>query len=335
MTDLPDKPRTVDDPARNRPAISQAEEPLDLPISIVIVSYNARELLRTCIESTASERAEEIVVIDNASSDGSDQMVMQDFPWVRMIPSENIGYGAAANLAIEACSSEYVLLLNSDTVLHPGSLQALCDHLNGHPQAAIVGPLLVNPDGTHQASCFSFPTPLQILLRDTSLSIFGTGIPSKGSSLVAQTVPWVLGAALTIRRSAFDSVGGFDRSFFMYFEEVDLCYRLHRSGWQIHFTPAATVTHLGGGSTRQQRPAMALQLYKSLCHFYQLHYSRLQSFQLKLVLTYLMVRNMIKELLRKVRNTHSHHDHSLSGDLLVWRTILYRVWSRNGWLRRS
>lgn len=334
MTDLPEKLLTVDNPAKNRPAISQAAQPRDLPISIVIVSYNSRELLRTCLTSTASEPAEEVVVIDNASSDGSDRMVTQDFPWVRLIRNSNDGYGAAANLAIASCSTKYVLLLNSDTVLHPGTLQALCDYLDGHPQAAVVGPLLVNPDGTPQVSCFAFPTPLQTLLRETSFSIFGTGVPSNGSPRSDHRVPWVLGAALAIRRSAFDSVGGFDRSFFMYFEEVDLCFRLARSGWQTHFTPAATVTHLGGGSTRQQRPAMVLQLYKSLCHFYQLHYSRMQSFQLKLVLTYLMVRNLIKEALKKVRSIYSRQTDPAADDMTVWWTVLSSVWARNGWLKR-
>jgi GT2 family glycosyltransferase len=262
-------------------------------------------------------------------------MVMQDFPSVQLIRSANAGYGAAANLAIASCSSKYILLLNCDTTLHAGALEALCDHLDQHPQAAVVGPKLVNPDGTHQPSCFAFPTPLQTLLRETSLSQYGINGLSNALSNFAQAVPWVLGAALAIRRSAFDSVGGFDRSFFMYFEEVDLCYRLDRSGWQTHFAPEATVTHLGGGSTRQQRPAMVLELYKSLCHFYQLHYSQLQSFQLKLVLTYLMVRNMIKETLKRVQSLYHHQDSPATEDLLVWRTILYSIWSKDGWLRRS
>lgn len=335
MTGLPDKLLTLDRAQQNAHDSSEAADRRNLPISVVIVSYNSRELLRSCLASIDPEQAEEVIVIDNASTDGSDMMVMQQFPRVRLIRSENAGYGTAANRAIASCSSRYALLLNSDTTLHPGTLQALCDYLDQHPQAAIVGPKLLNPDGTHQPSCFRYPTPLQTLLRETSLSRFGTDNSSSGSRQGVQVVPWVLGAALAIRRSAFDSVGGFDRSFFMYFEEVDLCYRLDRSGWQTHFLPSATVTHIGAGSTRRQRPAMLLQLYKSLCHFYQLHYSRLQSFQLKLVLTYLMVRNMLKETFQRVRSVRSHQESPREDDFLVWRTILKSIWSKDGWLRRS
>ena len=335
MTDSLDKLLATDHGPQNELGISQSTQPRPLPISIVIVSYNSRELLRACLASTASEQADEVIVIDNASSDGSDQMVIRDFPWVRLIESENGGYGAAANLAIASSSSKYVLLLNSDTTLHPGTLHALCDHLDQHPEAAIVGPLLMNLDGTHQPSCFPFPTPLQTLLRETSLSKYVTSAPAKNFRPSVQIVPWVLGAALAIRRSAFDSVGGFDQSFFMYFEEVDLCYRLDRAGRQTHFLPDATVTHLGAGSTRRERPTMLLQLYKSLCHFYQLHYSGFHRFQLKLVLTYLMVRNMVKEIFRRIQSMYSHQLTQPADDLWVWRTMLKSLWSKNGWLRRS
>ena len=315
--------------------ISQRTECEVLPISVVVVSYNSRELLRACLASTASEGANEVIVIDNASSDGSAEMVADEFPWIRMLRSEqNDGYGAAANLAIASCSAKYVLLLNCDTLLHPGTLQALCEYLDQHPEVAIVGPALVNPDGTPQASCFPFPTPLHTLLRETSLSSVWNGSVSNRSPRFAGAVPWVLGAALAIRRHAFESVGGFDRSFFMYFEEVDLCYRLSRAGWQTHFAPSATVTHVGGASTKPLRLAMLSQLYESLCHFYQLHYSRVQSFQLKLVLTYVMLRNMIKQTFKIIPRMLAHESHPPTDDLRAWRMMLSNVWSRHGWLQR-
>ena len=311
------------------PGKSRVVEYASLPISVVIVSYNSRELLHDCLASMEGEPFDQVIVIENASSDGSVEMVARDFPWVILIKSvKNDGYGAAANLAIASCSSKYVLLLNCDTLLQPGALQVLYNYLEQHIHVAIVGPALVKLDGTRQASCFTFPTPLQTLLKETSLSKIRLNERSNSSPDSARSVSWVLGAALAIRRTAFESVGGFDQSFFMYYEEVDLCYRLNKSGWQTHFTPAATVTHIGGASTKQQRAAMAIQLYKSLCHFYKKHCSPTQSFQLKLVLTYLMFRNIVKDSFKLARKTRYATD-----DLLVWRLVLSSVWSTNGWLK--
>lgn len=315
-------------------AILKEKRRRSLPLSVAIVSYNSCDLLRDCLASMETEPWDQVIVVDNVSSDGSDEMVMKDFPWAKLIKSQkNHGYGEAANIAIAACSSNYVLLLNSDTLLQPGTLQALSDYLDQHPQAAIVGPSLVNPDGTRQASCFPFPTPLQTLLRETSLSKIWPDNLSNGLPDSARAVPWVLGAALAIRRAAFDAVGGFDPSFFMYFEEVDLCYRLNRAGWQIHFTPAATVTHIGGASTQHYRTTMVLQLYKSLCHFYQQHYSRTQIIQLRFVLTYLMLRNIVKDILRLVQGIAVRKANNRTTDLLVWCSVLSGVWSTEGWLK--
>lgn len=315
---------------------SMPRERKTLPISVVIVSYNSRELLRACLTSIESEQCNQVLVTDNASSDGSVEMVRQEFPGVALAANKkNHGYGTAANIAIIACSSKYVLLLNCDTLLHPGTLQALSDYLDQHPKVAIVGPALLNPDGTAQASCFHFPTPWQTLVRETSLSALirrFTGSHSDdlltGLPRSARAVPWVLGAAFAIRREAFESVGGFDPSFFMYYEEVDLCYRLQKAGWQIHFSPAGSITHVGGASTRQYRAAMTQELYKSLCHFYRRHYSSRQKFQLRLVLTYVMLRNIGRDVVGQgLLNKGPAND-----DVPIWRSILSNVWSRHGWL---
>jgi N-acetylglucosaminyl-diphospho-decaprenol L-rhamnosyltransferase len=324
----------IDIEKKGEPVISQSAEHANLPMSIVVVSYNSRELLRACLASIESEQSGQVTVIDNVSSDGSDEMVAQDFPWVKLIKNKkNDGYSGAANLAIASCSSKYVLLLNSDTLLRPGTLQALTGYLDQHPEVAIAGPSLVNPDGMHQASCFPFPTPLNILRRESSLSKIWSDNLSTGLPRFTQSVPWVLGAALAIRLHAFESVGGFDPSFFMYYEEVDLCYRLNKSGWQTHFVPEAIVTHIGGASTKQQRTAMAIHLYKSLCHFYRQHYSRRQRFQLKLVLTYLMLRNIVKEIFRIGRRMIRREVDEQSNDMLVWHSVLSSLWSTNGWLK--
>src|SRR5690349_19610094 len=309
---------------RNRAARSVTDR-RTVSISVVIVSYNSRELLRDCLLRIEAEPREQVIVVDNSSSDGSVEMMKGDFPWVKLILNpKNNGYGAAANLAMEVCSSKYVLLLNSDTLVETGTVELLTDYLDQHPQVAIAGPQLVNADGTPQLSYFEFPTPLQILLKETSLSRFVRR--SSPISNGSPAVPWVLGAALAIRRVAFDAVGGFDQSFFMYFEEVDLCYRLKQAGWQTHFVPGASVIHVGAASTKRHRAAMLKQFFESLSHFYRKHYSNREKIELKFVLTYLMLRNILKDMFRSFGRTTK--DEAID-NLSVWCSILYSAWSSN------
>lgn len=309
---------------------SEAELPATV-MDVAIVSYNSRELLCHCLASIKPEPWQQVIVVDNLSSDGSAETVRREFPWVNLMVSKtNNGYGAAANLAIANCSAKYVLLLNADTVLQPGTLQVLRDYLDRHSQVAVVGPRLVNPDGTPQASTHPFPTPLQSLMLETKLTRVVERFPKSASIQVAQAVPWILGAALAFRRDAFEAVGGFDESFFMYYEEVDLCYRLHQAGWETHIVPQAVVVHVGGASTKHHRAAMLQQLYKSLCHFYQRHYSSGQKLQLRFTLTYLMLRNILKDSFRAYRSTTRVE---AVDNLSVWRSVLASVWSKNGWLK--
>jgi N-acetylglucosaminyl-diphospho-decaprenol L-rhamnosyltransferase len=243
------------------------------PIAVAIVSYNTREHLRACLESVAPERPAETVVVDNGSTDGSVEMVREEYPEVELIEAENHGYGAGANRAFAATTAPYVLLLNTDTVLRPGALQALADHLAAHHRAGIVGPRLLNPDGSLQRSCAPFPYPLSKLARWLPVGR-RTYLPT-WSHDAPRVVPYVLGAALALRREAIDAIGGFDERFFMYFEETDLALRLSRHGWETHFTPAAEVAHEGSASTRQLSAPMLLELYRSMTRFYELHHGPL------------------------------------------------------------
>ncbi len=233
-------------------------------MAVAIVNWNTRDLLRACLASVSAEERVQVVVADNGSGDGSVEMVRREFPSVTLVVSpENPGYGAAANRALARCSAEYVLLLNSDTRVRPGALEALRDYLDRHERAAIVGPRLVHQDGTPQASCFPFPRPLRPLTRSGAGSVRHDR---------AGPVPWVVGAALGIRRGAFEAVGGFDESYHMFFEEVDLSYRLAKAGWETHFTPDAEVVHLVGASTRQRRAEMLLRTRLSSLEFYRRHH---------------------------------------------------------------
>jgi N-acetylglucosaminyl-diphospho-decaprenol L-rhamnosyltransferase len=260
--------------------------------AVAIVNYNTREHLRACLSTVLSEAPSEIIVVDNASSDHSVEMVATDYPNVVLQANKtNLGYGAAANQAVACCKAKYVLLLNADTLLRPGALLALKQYLEQHPRAAIVGPRLEDPDGTVQASCYPFPTPLHTFLENSTVTIFlgrkiRRYVPALRNLYLRtwphthpRIVPWVKGAVLAVRRQAFEAVGGFDESFFMYFEDADLCYRLRLCGWEVHFTPAATVMHVGGASTIQRSTDMAVQLLASTLQFYQLHSSRVRRAQ--------------------------------------------------------
>ena len=139
-------------------------------IAVCIINYNTRDLLRECLHSVLAQNTDEIVVVDNASTDHSVEMMKAEFPLIPLIAlQKNVGYGAASNRGIETCSSEQIVLLNADTRMKPGSLQTLRYYLEDHPEAAIIGPRILNPDGTLQTSCFHFPTPLHIFLYISGL----------------------------------------------------------------------------------------------------------------------------------------------------------------------
>ena len=278
-------------------------------IAIVIVNYNTRDHLQRCLASIDPNDAIETIVIDNVSTDGSAEMVRKNFPHVTLwITESNIGYGAAANEAIAKCTADTVLLLNSDTLLQKSSAQALKNYLADHPQAAIVGPRLHNADGTLQASCYPIPTPFNLFLEESLLGRLIAYLPGLRNRYLrtwrhdkARLVPWVLGAALAIRKAPFLAVGGFDPEFFMYFEETDLCMRLHALGWQIHFAPVTTIIHSGGASTSQQYATMQYRLFKSTELFYHRHFASAQLRLFRLAMIPIIVARLLLDWIRSRR----------------------------------
>ncbi len=285
-------------------------------IAVAVVNWNTRDLLRTCLRSVVAEAPAELVVADNGSTDGSVEMVRREFPAaVLVVNPENPGYGAGANRAVGRCTTGYVLLLNSDTTLAPGALGALRDYLDRHERAAIVGPRLVHPDGTPQESCFRFPRAVRPLTR------------AKAGSLPhdrAGPVPWVLGAALGLRRTAFEAVGGFDETYHMYFEEVDLAYRLRKAGWETHFTPEARVVHVGGASTRQRRTEMLLRTRLSSLEFYRRHHQgvpRAAGLAAEYTLT---LGRLVRDGLRYCAAGSAEQRTRLGEDVGVWWRVLRR-----------
>jgi N-acetylglucosaminyl-diphospho-decaprenol L-rhamnosyltransferase len=270
-------------------------------IGVAIVSYDAERMLGRCLKSVLAYTSSPVLVVDNASTDGSPQLVSREFPGVDLVvEAENRGYGAAANVAIHRLGTPYVLLLNADTELTPGAAAALAEYLDRHPRAAVAGPRLTRREGAYEPSAHRFPTPRSLLVQESGLTrVLGLG----RREWQAGPVDWVLGAALAIRRDAFVAVGGFDEEYFLYQEEVDLCHRLHEAGWEIHYAPVATVVHVGGGSTGERESELFAQFVRSTRHFARVRLSRSSEAGVRAVLGAVLLARIVRDA---VRLTWSH-----------------------------
>lgn len=231
-------------------------------LSIIIVSFNTRDLLRQCLSSVLAETAAlraEILVVENASKDGSALMVREEFPQVRLLErATNLGFGEANNHAFDSATGRYFVLLNSDAFLAPGALSLAVRHMEETPRCAIGGGLLVGRDGSPQPSARSFHSLLDDALVLTGLAarfpasrFFGRFDRTWADARVSCEVDWVPGAFCILRPHALKAVGPFDSDFFLYYEEVDLCLRLKRAGYDIWYWPDIVITHIGGESSRQ------------------------------------------------------------------------------------
>jgi hypothetical protein len=263
-----------------------------MDLAVITVSYNTRQLLADCLEAVLagmrlSGLAGEVWVVDNASSDGSADMVRQRFPAVHLVAhDENLGFAAGNNLALErigfgqGVNPRHVLFLNPDTRVVGDALGALVAFLDATPRAGAAGARLVHGDGSFQHSAFRFPGLRQILVDFYPLhqrlveSRFNGRYPRR---LYETGRPFVidhpLGAALMVRGRALAQVGGFDERFFMYCEEIDLCRRLWQAGWEIYAVPAAEIVHLVGQSTGQFRDEMFVALWRSRYLMFEKHES--------------------------------------------------------------
>lgn len=269
---------------------------MNIKTSVIIVSWNTRHLLADCLYSVVENpppKTYEIWVVDNGSTDGTQAMLAADFPQVRLIQNrENVGFARANNQAIEQSAGEYILLLNPDTVVHPGALAALVKFLHHTPSAGAVGPLILNPDGTLQMSAYPAPTLFREgwrLLHLDALKPVGEYRQSAWGRTEPRPVDNLLGACILLRRAALAQVGIFDEQYFIYSEEIDLCFRLRRAGWQLFWLPTASIVHLGGQSTHQVAETMFLHLYRGKILYFKKHYGALAGFFYKFILLLMAV----------------------------------------------
>ena len=250
-----------------------------------IVSWNARDDLRACLRSlpdAAAKHIIETVVVDNASTDGSPEMVASEFPDVCLLRSPiNEGFGAGNNRALAGLDARYALLLNSDALPHPGALDELIRFADTRPAAriGIIGPKVLNPDGSIQYSCRRFPTFAAGLFRNVYLGRLFPGNKPAADYLMQdfdhaqiRDVDWVSGCALLIRRECLEEIGPLDaETFFMYCEDIDWCLRAHQAGWRVAYYPGAVVTHAIGRSSDKAAERMIIEHHRSMWRFYKKH----------------------------------------------------------------
>lgn len=252
-----------------------------MDLSIVIVSWNTREMLADCLGSVFGNLGAlecEVFVVDNASEDGSPEMVARDFPQARLIRNTaNLGFAAANNQAMELMCGEYVLLLNSDTIVHGDVLEQSRSYLEAHPRVGVMGCRVHNTDGSLQITCSRFPSLLNLALLTSGL--WKLGWPAfldryqmtRWDRTDARPVEVVSGCYMYLRKAAMDQVGLLDESFFFFGEETDWCRRFADAGWELHFAPVGVITHHGGGSVRRLSYRRDVMLTEGMIRLHRKH----------------------------------------------------------------
>ena len=248
-----------------------------------IVSYNCRELLAECLRSIARESGElsvEVIVVDNASGDGTVEMLASDFPEVRTIASEeNLGFAGGTNRAVEAASADTLLLLNPDTEVQPGALARLAEFVQRYPETGACGPAVRGVDGELQRTCHAFPSLWLTLIAQVGLhrafrnsSIFGAYDMTWWDHDEPRTVDWLSGVCIATRRDVWERIGSLDEAYFMYAEDVDWCYRLRQAGLDRWYLPDAEIVHHEAGSWGGASRERILASHRAMFRFFGKQY---------------------------------------------------------------
>lgn len=265
--------------------------------SVILICWNDKDYLEPCLNSLYSGKIRfffDVVVVDNGSTDGSQEMLKDKYPEVTIIQNEqNIGYGKACNQGIIATQGRYVLLLNNDTIVNGSSLDALVNFLDTHSDTAVVGGQLLNPDGSVQSCYNHFPSLVEEFLIATRLGelLVRKWYPSIICDTEVRSVNWMGSACLLLKREALDQVGLLDEDYFIYSDETDLQYRLKSAGWKVYYLPNVTTVHYGGGSMdRWRRRKM---VYRGKMLFFRKNYGSQRTWALRVMLAVLSLGKMV------------------------------------------
>jgi GT2 family glycosyltransferase len=275
-----------------------------MKLSIVIICWNDWKVIENCLSSifAGTHQIEyEVIVSDNGSTDGSPERIRTQFPTVRVIENHaNLGFAKGNNVGIRKACGEYVLILNPDTIIHDGSLDRWIEFADRHPEAGAFGCRVQNPDGTYQRSARAFPTILRYLVAALGLRFLGRlkrpvlCVEYEGwKGDTEREVDWQSGCCVMLRGEVLRNLGGFDEQFFYQFEEVDLCRRVRESGYQIRFTPQASITHLGGQSVGRFPARFAIEICRNGYRYFYKHFGRRGARQYRRVL---LIRLRIRQL---------------------------------------
>jgi GT2 family glycosyltransferase len=277
---------------------------VDLTVSIVVT--NNRAMLERCLRSIRANSGGvelEVIVVDNACTDGSGEMMRREFPEVQVLVNrERLGFAASHNRALEKGRGRYLLILNDDTEILPGCFETMVAFMDAHAEAGACGAKLLNPDETLQRTAERFPTLVYGVLETLALNWRMPNNPVRRHILYAdwdrntvRAVDAVSGAAMLVRREAMEQVGRLDEAFFIYSEEVDWCLRLHRRGWKIFYLPDARIVHYGGQSTAARAPGTFNEIHwRSFLYYYRKHFGTAVYWFLKILLE---VRLSLRKLL--------------------------------------
>ncbi len=295
--------------------------PPTVPLSVLIVNTNTRDLLLDCLRSLEEtvETPHEVIVVDNASTDGSVEAVRRLFPSVRLIANDrNNWFTGATNQAIRASRGALLLCLNPDTVCHPGAIDRLVRFLEEHPRVAVVGPRLVNGDGTLQPSCRNFLTNRRLLLqhllpwRHLPKAWRGWAVLEYWDHDRPRRVDWVIGACILVRRRAVEEVGLKDEGYPIFHEETDWCYRFWRAGWETWFLPDAVVTHLGSQTvSKLWGKGLVIEFYKGKHRFIRTHYGAVSLLVHRGLLAGLLLGRLVRASVRRMRWGRGSFDEEL------------------------
>lgn len=287
-----------------------------LDVSIIITAFNSSQYLDACIASifkSIKHHSFEVIVVDDASIDNSAEHVADQYKDIRYIRNRiNMGYVKSNNIGIMEAQGRYVMSLNNDTVVKEGSIDAMVDFLEAHPEAGAVGPKLTNCDGTLQLQCRrGFPTPLNALYYYLGLSQLFPKSKRFGGYLLhyidgnnTAEVDCLCGAAMMVRREVIDRVGLMDQSYFMYGDDIDWCYRIKQAGYKVYYLPDAEVTHYGGrGGSKERSYRNIVEFHRSMAIFHKKHYSAQYFFMLNWLvyagIWILCMTSLARNLLRK------------------------------------